>query len=131
MGACYDVTLKVKVLNEKGAIKAQNEHIENDTMTYYSLDKYAKEGITTETFDDLMRIFLAGWKGQEVKISKCSNGFTVYENSFNASYGWEVVMITMFQEIAPYLENKSELVIDIDNDYDKLVVKDGKAIQKH
>ena len=131
MGACYDVTLKVKVLDEKGAIKALNEHIENDTRTYYSLDEYAKEGITTETFNDLMRIFLAGWKGQEVKISKCSNGFTVYENSFNASYGWESVMMEMFETLTPFLEDGSKLIIYPDSDYDELIVENGKCVQIH
>ena len=52
-------------------------------------------------------------------------------SGFNASYRWEVVMIEMFKEITPYLEDKSELYIDIENDYDRLVVKKGKCIQTH
>ena len=54
-----------------------------------------------------------------------------YSNAFNASYGWEVVMIEMFETITPFLEDGSELLIYPDSDYDKLIVKNGKCIQVH
>lgn len=130
MGACYSVVLKVKVIDEVGAIKALNEHIVNDTRTDYSLVKYAQQGIKTDTFDDLMRIFLAGWKGQEIFIHE-KNGLTIYENDFDASYGWEGVMMEMFQTLTPFIKNGSEMLIYIDSDYDKLVVKNGKCVQIH
>jgi len=130
MGACYNVTLQVKVKDEKGAILALNEHIKNDKRTNYSLEKYAEQGITTETFDDLMRIFLAGWRNQEVDISE-KDGFTVYKNGFNASYGWEGVMIEMFDTLAPYLEDESWLLIYPDSDYSELIVHNGKSVQIH
>lgn len=130
MGQCYTVTLKVKVLDEQGAIKALNEHIKNDNRTEYSLNLYAEQGITTETFDDLMRIFLAGWKHQEVTITP-KRIYTYYENDFDASYGWESVMMEMFEVIAPYVKDGSELLIYPDEDYDKLVVKNGECIQLH
>lgn len=131
MSACYDVTLKVKILDEQGAINALRNHIDNDERTNYSLDEYEKDGITTETFDDLTRIFLAGWKGQEVEISKCNNGFTIYENSFNASYGWESVMMEMFETLTPFLEDDSKLIIYPDSDYDELIVENRKCVQIH
>ena len=131
MGACYYVKLKVKVKDEQGAILALNEHIKNDKRTDYSLDKYAEQGITTETFDDLMRIFLAGWKGQEVEITKEKNGFTKYVNGFDASYGWESVMMEMFDTLAPYLKDGSEFLIYPDSDYDKLIVQNGVSVQLH
>lgn len=130
MGACYYVKLKAKVLDEKGAVNALNEHMKNDTRTNYSLEEYATQGIGTETFDDLMRIFLAGWKHQEVGISK-GNGFTFYENEFSASYGWESVMIKMFHVLAPYLDNGSRLLIYPDVNYDELVIENGECIQEH
>ena len=54
-----------------------------------------------------------------------------YENGFDASYGWESVMMEMFELIAPYLADGSELYIYPDNDYDHLLIKNGKCIQKH
>ena len=130
MGACYSVTLKVNVTDVQGAIKALNDHINNDTRSNYPLEEFAAHGITTETFDDLMRIFLAGWPGQEIDIHY-DDDFTTYENGFNASYGWECVMMDMFETLAPFVAEGSELYISIDNDYDKLVVKNGKCVQLH
>lgn len=130
MGACYSVALKVKLLDEPGAIKALQEHIENDTGVNYSIDDFASQGATTETFDGLMKIFLAGWEGLSFEVSE-SNGFTLYTNDFDASYGWECVMIDMFYTLTPFIANKSEFVIDVDNDYDRLVVRNGKCVQVH
>lgn len=131
MGACYYVRLKVKVNDEQGAIKALNEFIiRTNKGVDYSLDKYAQQGVTTETFDDLIKIFLAGWKHQELTITP-KRIYTYYENDFDASYGWESVMMNMFEVIAPYLKDNSELLIYPDEDYDKLVVKNGQCIQIH
>lgn len=130
MGACYSVTLKAKIKDEKGVVKALNEFIKNDNKTDYSLDLYKAQGIGTETFDDLMRIFLAGWKHQEVDITE-KEGFRVYANDFNASYGWEGVMIRMFHEIVSFLEDGSELLIYPDSSYDLLSVECGEVIQLH
>ena len=130
MGACYSVILKVNVVDEAGAIKALNEHIANDTRADYSLERYAKQGVTTESFNNLMRIFLAGWIGHWVEIYT-DKEFTVYENDFDASYGWERVLMEMFETLTPFVKNGSEILIYIDNDYDKLVVKNGKCVQVH
>lgn len=130
MGACYSVVLKVNVIDESGAIKALNDHIANDTRTDYSLEKYAAQGVTTESFNNLMRIFLAGWIGHWVEIYT-KNGFTIYESDFDASYGWERVLMEMFETLVPFVKNGSELLIYIDSDYDKLVIKNGKCVQIH
>ena len=127
MGACYSVNLDVCVIDESGAILALQKHIEEDKRTNYSLDEYAKEGITTETFDDLMRIFLAGWKGQEVDININSDETTTYSNAFNASYGWESVMIEMFETLVPYIREDSELVIYPDNGRCEVTIQNGIA----
>ena len=130
MGACYSVRLKVKLLDEEGATKALRDHITSDTSTNYSLDRYAKHGITTDCFNNIMRIFLAGWPEHWVEIYP-EKGFTVYENDFDASYGWERVLMEMFEVLTPFVKNGSELFMYVDNDYDKLVVKNGKCVQAH
>ena len=130
MGACYYVKLKVNVINETGAINALNEYISKSTYVNFSLDKYAAQGITTDTFDDLMKIFLAGWKHQELVIEK-RQMYTYYSNDFDASYGWESVMMDMFEVITPYISDGSEILIYPDNDYDRLVVRNGECIQTH
>lgn len=80
-------------------------------------------------FDDLIRVFLAEHQN-DFTIVKTKKGFTKYISGFNASYGWESVMLEMFEEISPYLENKSKLYIDCDDGIDVLVIKDGKCIQE-
>ena len=127
MGACYDVTLRVKIKDESGAVNALKKLIQNDTRTNYNLEKYAEQGIITETFDDLMRIFLAGWKGQEVQITD-SKGYTKYQNEFDASYGWEDVLINMFKSIAPFAADKSRLLVYPDSGYYDLRIKNGECI---
>ena len=129
MGACYSVVLKVNVIDMPGAIKALNEHIANDISADYSLDEYAEQGIKTETFDDLMKILLADL---QQGISMYQEGkFTIYESDFNASYGWERVMMEWFEVLAPFLANGSQMLIYPDSDYDKLVIKNGKCVQVH
>ena len=131
MGACYYVKLKVKVLDEQGAINALNEYIDKTKYgVNYSLDKYKEQGITTETFDGLMKIFLAGWDYNNLEIDQ-KRIYTYYENDFDASYGWEGVMMEMFEVITPYVKDGSELLIYPDSDYDKLIVKNGKCVQIH
>ena len=129
MGACYSVELKVKVLDIPGAIKALNEHIVNDTSADYSLEEYAECGITTETFDDLIKILLADLQ-QPVSVFQTGK-FVTYLNAFDASYGWERIMMEWFETLTPFVANGSKLLIYPDEGYDKLVIKNGKCVQIH
>ena len=131
MGACYDVRLKVKLEDENAAILVLNKHIGNDVRTDYSLSQYSEQGVITETYNGLMRIFLADRKGQELKIREEDGGFVAYENSFNASYGWKSVLVEMFEKLSSYLEDGSFILIYADNDYDELVVRNGTCVQMH
>lgn len=129
MGACYSVTLKVCLKDEEGAIRALNEHIAKDTGTDYSLGKYVTIGATPDTFDGLMKILLAE-EQHKVTIYQ-HDKFRIYDNDFGASYGWERVMMEWFNVLAPFLEDRSLLLIYPDEDYDKLVIKNGKCVQVH
>lgn len=131
MGQCYSVRCKIKKFeSEEGAIRALQEHIKNDKRTDYGLGYYAAQGVMTDNFDDLMRIFLADYPGQKVVIEK-KKGVMGYSNNFDASYGWESVLGEMFQTMAPYIGEGSELVVYPDSSYDKCVVRDGKVVQIH
>lgn len=128
MGACYSVYLKVDLIDEEGAIKALNEHMINDGADY-SLEEYANIGATPDTFDGLMKILLAE---AQRKVDIYQNGrFKVYENDFDASYGWEGVMMEWFEILAPFLKDGSKMLIYPDSDYDELVIKNGKCVQIH
>ena len=120
MGACYSVMLKVNLTNEEGAIKALNEHIANDTRAEYSTD-----GRDTNTFDGLMNVLLVDCMTYE------KGRFKYYESDFDASYGWEGVMMEWFDIMAPFLMDNSKLLIYPDSSYDELVIRNGKCVQVH
>lgn len=127
MGACYSVTVKVCLIDEVGAIKALNKYMKKDKGVSYSLDRYASIGVTPDTFDGLMKILLAETQ-QKVSVVK-KRKYTTYDNCFNASYGWEFIMIDWFNILAPFLSNGSEMLIYPDEGYDKLVIRNGKCVQ--
>jgi len=150
MGSCYSVVLGVKFKSKAKAIKELQDFIAsgvsklNRVTADFSLDNHKSEGVGTETWDDLARIFLAHWKGQEVQMGewrknpktkrnqlyrKDRNGFLIHQNGFNASYGWEMVMMEMFALIAPHLKDGSWMDIDCDDGVDELVVENGKYKQ--
>ena len=130
MGACYSVELRMKCRDERRTVAALQKFIrENPVNADFSLAKYAEEGVGTETLDDLMRIFLAGWKSQPVRKENEGDGFTAYSNGFTASYGWERVMIDMFFAVGETLCDGSELNIDCDDGVDQVVVEDGSVTQ--
>ena len=92
--------------------------------TEYDLESYAADGIGTENIDDLMKIFLSDRKRQRITIID-SGEWKNYSADFNASYGWESVLIKMFKILGVYLANGSQLDISIDNDYNGLVIRNG------
>jgi len=136
MGACYSVALSIKVKNEKEAIEALKNKLARgkDERTNYHEDEWQeKTGRKLNTLENLIRIFLCDRNNGMFLVyeNKKKEGFTVYDNGFDCCYGWEGVMMEMFEEIAPYLEDGSTFYIEPDNDYDLLEIKDGKVIQTH
>lgn len=114
MGACYSVDMKIKLKDKGAANDVLRKHIREDTGTNYNLDAFAREGIVADSFDNLMRIFLAGWKKTPFEKTE-KDGWVIYSNDFDASYGWNTVMLTMFELIKPYLEDGSQIIISQDN----------------
>ena len=133
MGSCYYVKLKVKLKDKEKAIKALQDKISRADKEHinYGFDSCLKnKNYDLNVFDDLIRVFLAEHQN-DFTIEQTKRGFTKYISGFNASYGWESVMIEMFEEIAPYLEDRSKLYIDCDDGWDEFVVADGKSYQTH
>lgn len=132
MGACFSVNLKAGFASKESedlAASVLNEFVHSDRANF-GLESWVANGGHLETFDDFVKVCLACHQNPYY-------GFTVegawheHENDFDASYGWEGVMIDMFELVAPYLMDGSEMIIDIDEDYDGIVIEDGKCIQKH
>ena len=132
MGAVYSVNLK-KAYRNKQAEKAVFEKLNDFVNTYeanFHKDTFEKEGVDLSTADGLIQVCLAGFQSNSYNVEEL-DGFAVHTNDFAASYGWERVMLDMFALIAPYFKDNSTFTIDIDNEYDSLIVKDGKAKQLH
>lgn len=127
MGACYSVIIKVKLIDENKAVDKLKAHITQDKNVNYSLDKYAKIGAVPDTFDNLMRILLAEHQ-QKVSILQ-DEDFKIYENDFNASYGWERVMVEWFELMSEFLVDGSQLIIYPDNGYEVFEIQEGKCEQ--
>lgn len=136
MGSCYDVNLKLSFRDKEKdinrATKAMQEYIKfhDGKDTDFNIEKWEKEGITQNSFQELLHIFLCGWACCNMDIKQEKKWLKCY-NHFNASYGWERIMLDMFDIITPFLADNSEMHIYIDNDYDHLVVKNGKCVRLH
>lgn len=126
MSACYDIEIMLKIKNEDKVVEILKNKIKEDTESdkvHYTIEK------TPNTIEDLMGIFFA--KHQDMfNYSKDKNIVRVY-SAFNASYGWEVVMIEMFNAISTELENGSKFYLGIENDYDKFIIRNNQVVQTH
>lgn len=76
-----------------------------------------------------MRIVLASWESTPVKIEQIDD-YRKYSNDFDASYGWESVMIAVFKALVPVLRDGSTLDLSADNAYVGYAVTGGKLVQK-
>ena len=127
MSACYSVNVELRVKEgcEEKVIETLQNKIKRAEKEH--VDYGLKE--IPNTLKELLGVFFV--EHQDMYEYRRVGNWHMVNSGFNASYGWESVMLSMFEEIAPYLDNKSELLIYPDSDYDKVIIKDGKAIQKH
>lgn len=128
MGASYSVDLTVSLTDEEKAAEIVRKFIQ-DSNAEFHLDDFNAIGIGTDTFDDLMRIVLASWESTPVKIEQIDD-YRKYSNDFDASYGWESVMIEVFEALVPVLRDGSTLDLSADNAYVGYAVTGGKLVQK-
>ena len=128
MGACYSVSLiGLKFKDEQGAKKALQDKIARgeEEHTNYEIPHFEALGKSTDKLEDLLAIFFAGWDAKLDHINW--EGREWLTAGFNAGYGWEGVMMDAFEDIAPFLEDGSEVQIYPDSGCDHGVVKDGKV----
>ena len=130
MSQVYSILLGVKFIDEEGAKNALQRKIASDTdnrRANYSLDHYRKDlGLDLDNVHDLVRMIFGGWDAKFYDVKW--NGSQCHSSGFNASYGWESVMMESFEDLAPYMQAGSFLNIDVDEGVDYAVVKDGKAV---
>lgn len=133
MGACYSVTLKGKFTDAEGAVKALQRKVAraDQEHTNYNLDHYRGDlGLDLGSLKGLLQLFFGGWEAS-LRPAFDTDYEVVLTSGFDASYGWEGVMMDAFDDLAPYLEEGSSIKIYPDSDYDHAVVKGGKAVWIH
>lgn len=128
MGASYSVDLTVSLTDEQRAAEIVRKFIQ-DSNAEFHLDDFNAIGIGTGTFDDLIRIVLASWESTPVKIEQIDD-YRKYSNDFDASYGWESVMIAVFKALVPVLRDGSTLDLSADNECVRYIVTDGEVVQR-
>ena len=105
MGACYSVEMQVSFAtkeNEEKAAEILNEFVHSERANF-SLDHWKKIGGTLDTFDDLVKLIFAGHQNPDHYDLDVDENWHRHRHAhdFDASYGWEGVMIDMFKLIAP------------------------------
>ena len=126
MGQCYDVNLKVRFKDERKVrqtlfekvSRAEREHV------LYDMQGLRMRGFNFENTWDLMSVFFCGWGD---KLKETADKEWLY-SCFDASYGWEGVMMDAFTLIAPFLEEGSEIKIYPDSGCDHGLVEGGKVV---
>lgn len=131
MSQVYSVSLiGLKFKDERGVKEALHRKIASDTennRANYSLGHYFGElGLDPENACHLLRMIFGGWDARLDHINW--EGREWLTCGFNASYGWESIMMEAFEDIAPYLQDGVELNIDVDEGVDHAIVKDGRAV---
>jgi hypothetical protein len=126
MGQCYSIEIKARFRDEDGAKKALQAKLDRHEEEHvaYNLPHFTEElGMSTDNLHDLMGIFFGGWKG---KLEPSTTDDWEYAD-FDASYGWESLMMDAFETIAPYLADGSEIKIWPDSGCDHGTVRNGKC----
>lgn len=115
MSQVYSIEAKWKYEDESIVVDAVKRYV-RATMDRFNYGRDFEIG-QVKDIDSVMRLFFTN------VVEKDSDG--VYTADFNASYGWEDVMINMFHNVAPVLQNGSYLHIWPDCDEVILEVDHG------
>lgn len=130
MGACYNVQLLYKVKDETKAKDALLNFV-NTTKANFHLDTFKKQGVDTDSLRGLIQVILAGYERTPYRDIEQRGGFRFATNDFNASYGWEILLIDFFKALAPHLEDGSKIYIEPDDDWSEYVIENGTVKQTH
>lgn len=121
MGQCYSVELSANIKDEENLLKALQES---------NLANLAKLYGDCKTFEDVMSVLLRKedkYSDFSIAYADPEYGKNCYRGTFEASYGWESVITDTFKEIAPFLEEGSDIRVSPDNYFYRFEVRNGKA----
>jgi hypothetical protein len=140
MGDCYSATLYVKVAkgSKKNLAAVMRQWMRDEAKgtdghlgVDWNLAEYRRHGIRPDSFASVCKILLAFHQGDAQHIVD-GEGFDLYMSGFNASYGWNRVMVEAFFKMAWALEEGSYLEIDRDEGHDIYEVEhDNEVWENH
>lgn len=143
MGDCYSVELRVKLRKSTKSdmqrlLRRWMRNMEKDfdhggqckaSGVDWSLPEFRRHGIRPDSFSGICKILLAFQQGDARHVVD-KDGFDLYRSGFNASYGWNNVMVEAFFKMSQALDEGSRLWIDRDSgteDYEVKIGEDGEA----
>lgn len=121
MAACYSVKLVLVTKDEEKTKEAMRNFIFAELRKGTAV--FDTVGKDLNNLESLVKVFITN-----NDYRRDGNTFT---SCFDASYGWEGVLLDMFSAIAPTLEDTSQICVEPDNDYDLLKIVNGKVVVMH
>ena len=129
MGAVYSVTLVLAFDNREAVTEKLKECLQmliKGEHARFSIDENKIEHMSLiETINAFLPDVQENEKYQVLLNDE--NHFTC-TSGFDASYGWETILSTMFTYLAPVLMNGSVITVEPDNESWTMVAKNGVAV---
>ncbi len=121
MGQTYHTEMHLSFTDKAAATQALRDFINknNHHGCNFSIEDYAEKNINPDNFDDIMRIIFT--TNLEISDDK-----TIYESTFDATYGWGSVIEETFKTLAPFLTDDAYIYYDTDSASHEIYFKDGK-----
>ena len=125
MGQCYIIEMDVRYpeANKEKIISTLSKYIldkQANSLAEFHLDEYAAKGYTPDTWEGVMTLLFTD-RGAEISAHHVSAGF-------DASYGWEYIMVDAFKSIAHLLDDSSRLIMHADNEEYTYTIQKGKMV---
>jgi len=123
MGQCYDVKIKLRFDDCEKVVLAMQKYMDSiDGKTAnLGIDYWKDKGLDFDKLDDMMKVWITD-RNFSVSHGRLNH---VYRASFDASYGWGVTMLNIFDAIAPTLNDNSEITIIDDSEIINKTIKGG------
>lgn len=121
MGAVYDVNMNIKVNSRKGVIETTKNFIncKKGKVRFFPYGDF-------RSFIGAIKMVITDRNFNVIQLDK--DAYSI-QSGFDASYGWESIMVEWFRNIGKYLDDNSEFSIYPDTGKRYLVVRNGIVIE--
>jgi len=124
MGSVYSVYLKIEYSDEKKIIEKMKKFIDDKKdEVVFNLDYYS-EKYDLNTVDGLIKVFIT-----DRGFTKLSDN--EYSSSFDATYGWDIVILDMIMDVFDDDGDAASLNIHVDDDSKEVSIEKSKINIEH